>query len=80
MKLTLIVVIFMASFSALAKSPANFNEALLKDVEKEIKKDDESFKKASARAPASVEGEYDHPIEETPKIDKNVRQIGPNRW
>ena len=80
MKLSFILILLASSLTTFAKTPTNFNESLLREVEKEIKKDDYSFKKPSSRAPASVQEKYDHPIQETHKIDKNVRQIGPNKW
>lgn len=79
MKLIICLAVF-CSFSAFAKTPTNFNEALLDDVKKEVRKDDEKFKTPASRSPASVETKHEHVIEEIPKIDKNLRQIGPNKW
>jgi hypothetical protein len=57
----------------------DFNKAIREDVRKEIKKDEHKFKKEAKRAPASisVEGPI---LKEPSKIDKNLRQIGPNKW
>lgn len=69
--------------SAFAKpTVVNFNQVLNEEVQTEIKKDDERFKKDHNRSPASVEStrESSQIIEEVPKLDKNVRQIGPNKW
>lgn len=79
MKLILCVTLLM-SFSAYSKTKIDFSQALNEDVEQDIKKDDEKFKKEATRGPASVRPEQDVQIEDTPKIDKNVRQIGPNKW
>lgn len=79
MKLILCLMV-LVSFSTYAKTKIDFSQALNEDVEQDIRKDDEKFKKEATRGPASVETEQENPIVETPKIDKNVRQIGPNKW
>jgi hypothetical protein len=71
---------FLVSMSALAKSGIDFSQAINEDVKKEIRKDEDKFKKESFRGPASVEVEHENVIEDVPKIDKNIRQIGPNKW
>lgn len=78
----ILILSMLVPFLSWGKSAADFNKALLKDVQKEIKKDDESFKTRTSRGPASVESEEvrSKDIQEVPKIDKNVRQIGPNNW
>lgn len=68
------------SVTGWAKSAMDFNQALNEDVTRDIRKDDDKFKKESFRRPASVEAEHENVIEDTPKLDKNVRQIGPNKW
>ena len=62
-----------------SKTTINFNQALQEDVQKEVK-DDEKFKKEAIRGPASVEIEQKEPLNEPSRLDKNIRQIGPNRW
>ncbi len=79
MKLILCLMV-LVSFSTFAKTKIDFSQALNQDVEQDIRKDDEKFKKEATRGPASVQTEQENPIMETPKIDKNVRQIGPNKW
>jgi len=79
MKLILCLTLLM-SFSAYSKTKIDFSQALNEDVEQDIKKDDEKFKKEATRGPASVQPEQEMQIEDTSKIDKNVRQIGPNKW
>lgn len=77
------VLLFCAIFAvgAWAKTTANFNQALTQDLQREIRKDDEKFKKKALRSPASVETEHAPVIQETPKLDKNIRQIGgPDKW
>lgn len=61
-------------------SVESFNKALIKNVESDIQKDDERFKKPSAsRGPASVETR--EPVfYENQKVDKNVRQLGRSKW
>lgn len=77
----IILCLLLASPFVWAKSTKiNFNEALIRDVEKDIKHDDEKFKTDIRRGPASVEVEKIPAINEKSKIDKNVRQIGPDRW
>jgi hypothetical protein len=74
-----IILLSISASFLLAKSPADFNAELLKNVQKEIQKDDEKFRtQRPERRPASVEP-IEHAIEEPPKIDK-VRQIGPSNW
>ena len=73
MKLILCLTLLM-SFGAFAKTKIDFSQALNEDVEKDIRKDDEKFKKDETRGPASVDPEAAQ-VEDTPKIDKNVRQI-----
>lgn len=68
------------SIGGWAKSMMDFNHALNDDVSRDIRKNDDKFKKEALRAPASAEEEHENVIEDVPKIDKNVRQIGPNRW
>jgi hypothetical protein len=77
----LICISLLVSMSAFAKTKIDFSQALNEDVEQDIKKDDDKFKKEAARGPASVAPvEHENATEDTPKIDKNVRQIGPNKW
>lgn len=77
----IILCLLLASPLVWAKSTKiNFNEALIQDVEKDIKRDDEKFKTDIRRGPASVEVEKLPTVKEESKIDKNVRQIGPDRW
>lgn len=66
--------------SAFGKTTTDFSKALNDDLRRDIRKDDEKFRKESFRRPASVEAAEAPVIEETSKIDKNIRQIGPNKW
>lgn len=70
----------LVSMNAYSKTKIDFSQALNEDVEKDIKQDDDKFKKEANRGPASVQTEHENPIQDTSKIDKNVRQIGPNKW
>lgn len=80
MKYLLLLSLF-ASASAWGKTTViNFTQVLTKDLQTDIKKDDEKFKTERSRGPASVEPEGQSVILEVPKLDKNVRQIGPNKW
>lgn len=78
MKILLCSLVLVSSV-AWSKTTINFNQALQEDVQKEVK-DDEKFKKEASRGPASVETEHEQVIDEPSKLDKNVRQIGPNKW
>jgi hypothetical protein len=69
----------LVSANSWSQTIKNFNKALQEDVQKEIK-DDDKFKKDMNRTPASVEVEKEPMIDEPSKMDKNVRQIGPNKW
>lgn len=62
-----------------SKSQVNFTKALTQDVQEEIKRDEDKFRKVIKRGPASVQ-EVEPVIEDNPKLDKQVRQIGPNKW
>jgi hypothetical protein len=62
------------------KSLKEFNSVITNQVHLEIKKDEDKFKTRSSRAPASVTPVHEQAIEEPKKIDKTVRQIGPNSW
>lgn len=79
MKLILFTMLFL-SLPVLAKSNQDFNKVLLEGVKKDIRKDEDSYKKQAVRAPASVEVEVVSQPEVPTKVDRNVRQIGPNRW
>jgi len=63
-----------------AKTMKDFNQSLMIEVDKEMTKDDEQFKKPSLRAPASVDEEREYEIKGPSKIDKNIKQIGTNQW
>ena len=65
---------------AFVKSLKEFNSVITKEVHQEIRKDEEKFKTSASRAPASVSPVHDQVVEEPKKIDKTVRQIGPNSW
>ncbi len=75
-----LIVIISFSANSKTKTKTDFNQALNEDVKNDIKKDDEKFRKQATRGPASIQTEHENPIEDTPKLDKNVRQIGPNKW
>lgn len=80
MKLVLMIIL-IATHSVFAQARVEeFNKILSEDVQKDFKKDEEKFKTRQMRSPASVEVEHEAPIEETSKIDKSYRQIGPNKW
>jgi hypothetical protein len=79
MKLLIILSAFIC-ISAYAKDVKDLNKVLLQDVKADIQNDDEKFRKPQMRKPASVEEVNDQNITEPQKIDKNVRQIGPNAW
>ena len=80
MKYALCLSLLWMASSLYAKSTEEFNKTLLNEVRKEIKKDDDSFKKPVQRGPASVGPNPNRVIVEPLDIDKNVRQIGPNKW
>jgi hypothetical protein len=65
---------------AFSKSLKEFNTVITREVDQEIRKDEEKFKSPAFRAPASVTPAVVPSVEEPKKIDKTVRQIGPNSW
>jgi hypothetical protein len=77
---TVLCLLVLMPLMAFGKSLKDFNSVITKDVHQEIRKDEDKFKARSFRGPASVSPVHDQVIEEPKKIDKNVRQIGPNRW
>ena len=70
----------LISSVAWTKSTQNFNKAITDDFQKEIKNDEDKFKRPVMRGPASVEPTPASAIKEPSKIDKNIRQIGPSNW
>lgn len=77
---TLICFLLITS-NAWAKSVDEFNKSILQDVTKDIQKDEEKFKKsAPSRGPASVNPVKMRKFPGPEKIEKNVKQIGPNDW
>lgn len=80
MKIILCLSILISATAWSKTTVINFNQVLNEEVAKDIKKDDEKFKKEVTRGPASVDTQHEPVIDEPPKIDKNVRQIGPNKW
>lgn len=77
----LIFLLMTSSFAWSKPTHINFNEALLQDVQTDIRKDEDKFKAEPNRGPASVEQvEVDPIIKEELKIDKHNRQIGPKNW
>lgn len=80
MKYLIILSTFIAFGPVHAKDVKDLNKVLLQDMKKDIQKDDERFKKPQTRGPASVNDVTESKITEPQKIDKNVRQIGPNAW
>lgn len=81
---TLLFCLALISVHAFAKSEVkNFNDVLIQNVQSDIQNDnDQQFRKRSVgRGPASVESEPEgRYIEQEKKIDKNVRQIGNQKW
>ena len=75
----LILCLMLISTVSWSKTVIDFNEALQEDVQKELV-DDTKFKKQIQRRPASVEAAKEPRINEPSKLDKNIRQIGPNQW
>jgi hypothetical protein len=77
----LTLVICFSSFAAFAKTDVqDFNKALIQNVEKEVKQDEDRFRKTSVgRGPASVQ-EKEPEFYGDQKIDKTVRQTGHSKW
>lgn len=81
MKFTLVFSLFLISTLAYSNEVKNFNKVLVESVKKDIRNDNaEELKATASRAPASVETEVENEIQEESKIDKNVRQLGTNKW
>ena len=86
MKFTFLFILITLSTQSFAKSVKEFNKALIEDVQKDIKKENDldlKTRESITRSPASVEDAQDsrnEEIEEESKIDKNVRQIGSKNW
>lgn len=86
MKFTLMMVLVLGTSVAFAKHDVTgFNKALMDDVQKDLKTDnDQNLKSDNSpmRGPASVETEADEEvvIQEDSKTDKKDRQIGANKW
>ena len=82
---TLIIISLIFSAAVMAKTEVKkLNDALMKDVQKDISDENNDSLKRVSRGPASAEVEMEPEgkyIEDQKKIDKsNFRQIGPNKW
>jgi|GEM_PF-7131829 len=76
----LILLLCLPVFSK--EMPKDFNQALLNDLNNEVKKDEDQFRKLQPmRGPASVieTSAKPVPVEEN-KVDKTVRQTGARDW
>jgi hypothetical protein len=78
---------FMATLYVGAKDPViEFSDTLLEDVEKDIQRDEESFRAQEhrpSRAPASIEVQPIDPQKEErdqSKVKKQWQQVGPKSW
>lgn len=82
MKLLFIFVLVTFAAQVLAKDVKDFNQALIQDVQEDIKSENDfDFKsdKAPMRGPASVGGELE--IEEPKtKVESKDRQLGADKW
>jgi hypothetical protein len=75
------LILLLSTYSWAEKTIIDFNKEINNDVNREISKDEERFKKKITRLPASVpEVDERVPLKEPLKLDKNLRQIGPNEW
>lgn len=79
MKYSLVFILAITASLVSAKTIENFNHVLTSEVQKDIQKDEDKFKKEITRKPASVNTIQATEIDEAPKL-KNARQIGPNKW
>lgn len=86
MKITFLILWVFTSALVMAKEVKDFNKVLMDGVQKDIRTDnDQSLKTKDSvmRGPASIEKEDTRVrpvIQEDNKIDKNVRQIGSQKW
>jgi putative lipoic acid-binding regulatory protein len=86
MKFTFLILLTCFSTQILGKTVQDFNKALIEDVQKDIKQDNDydlKTKESITRSPASVESVEEsrsEEIEEESKIDKSFRQIGSKNW
>jgi hypothetical protein len=86
MKITFLIFWVFTSALVMAKEVKDFNKVLMDGVQKDIRTDnDQSLKTKDSvmRRPASIEKEDTRlrpVIQEDNKIDKNVRQIGSQKW
>lgn len=87
MKFTFLILLTCFSTQILGKSVRDFNKALIEDVQKDIKQENDydlKTKESITRSPASVgpvvEESRSEEIEEESKIDKSFRQIGSKNW
>jgi len=76
----LILIILLISTYSWSSSVKELSHKIGEDVNLELKKDEDKFRKTPVRLPASVPVVEKIKPEEPTKIDKNVRQIGPNEW
>lgn len=76
----IIALTLVFSVTVFAKTPRDFNHAILQDVKTDIEKDEEKFRQKPSRGPASIQESQPLNVHEPEKIKKNIRQIGPNEW
>jgi hypothetical protein len=75
-----ILIILLSSTHTWSSSVEDLSRKIGEDVNSEIKKDEDKFRKHPARFPASVPVVEKIKTQEPSKLDKNIRQIGPNEW
>ncbi len=80
----LTIVLILSSITAWSKTAVkNFNTVLMEGVQNDIKDEnnDNLRTKQVSRGPASVESEPEGKfIQQEKKIDKNVQQLGGQKW
>ena len=78
----LFLILFMVMSMAYAKDASEFNKALLLEVQKDVRNDNDfnlKVDKRPIRGPASVDREFEIERPKT-KVQEKDRQIGGDRW
>lgn len=85
MKFAMVMVLVFSTSMAFAKEVKDFNKALIQDVQKDLKTDNDQSMKANnapMRGPASVDTmeSADQTAQENSKIEKKEKQLGNSKW
>ncbi len=80
MKILMLGIVIVSTQCLARSTMADFNQELANGFKAEVTKDDEKFKRAPGRGPASVVAVEKVKLEGPEQIEKNVKQLGRPNW